>query len=69
MGGGAKKFKGRRTHRAGPMSVQTGFQHGEVVFRFPLPGVGSVSLNYDMASDLADCLDDALDEQDKNPIQ
>lgn len=67
--GGGKKFYGRRTHRQGPMSVQTGFRDGELVFRFPVPNAGPVSLTYQQASDLADCLDDALDQQDREPIK
>jgi len=69
MGGGVKKFKGRRTHRSGRMSVQTGIQHNETMFRFPLPGVGSVSLSRQDAWDLAECLDQALDDNDNDPIK
>jgi hypothetical protein len=68
MGGGVKKFKGRRTHRAGQMSVATGFHEGEVKFRIPLPTVGAVTLTRQQAWDLAECLDEALDDQDQQPI-
>lgn len=62
------KFTERRTYTQGDMTVQVGFKANELLFRVFLPGVHAASLTIDRANDLADLLDEAIDEHEEDPL-
>ncbi len=66
---GGNKFYSKRTHDSGVMRVQTGVRNGRVQMRFPVPGGQPVSLDLDVAEDLADALDQALAAQEDDPLK
>lgn len=65
-----KKFYIRRRVEKGAISVETGFRSGTdgPLFRLHLPNEKPVSLTYLAAESLADCLDEALDQQEREPL-
>lgn len=59
----------KRTHTKGKFAVETGFKAGELVMRVRRDGNSTpMPLSYDEAYDLADALDAALDQQERDPL-
>lgn len=66
--GNSPKFHSKRTHTKGVASVDTGFRKGELRFRLHPADSTPFTLTYDEMYDLADALDAAITEQEKEPL-
>ncbi len=65
-----KKFWPKREYVKGESTVQAGFRDGEIVFRVQpkQSNIQVANFTYDELLDLADALDAALDEQERDPL-